>query len=95
MRPITNNGCTVSGAGGGLTRFNDTSTTGSATITNNGGTVSAANGGGTQFFGTSTAGSATLIANGGTVSGAGGGAISGSTGVAGLGSTDQRANFSY
>jgi len=52
MRPITNNGCTVSGAGGGLTRFNDTSTTGSATITNNGGTVSAANGGGTQFFGT-------------------------------------------
>jgi autotransporter-like protein len=72
---FTNNGATVSGGGGGVTQFFNSSTADTANITNNGGTFSGAGGGATQFADQSTAGNATLIANGGTVAGAGGGSI--------------------
>ena len=70
MTVITNNGATVSGAGGGVTSFVDSSTAGSATINNNGGTVSGAFLSQTNFGNTSTAGSATINNNAATVTGA-------------------------
>src|SRR5438477_54418 len=60
MTSFTNNGGTVSGASGGFTRFNDTSTAGSATLIANGGTVSGASGGRIVFSGTSTGGMASV-----------------------------------
>jgi len=71
MTSFTNNGSTVSGQSGGVTRFVNTSNAGSAMITSNGGTISGAFGGITEFFDSSDAGSATLIANAGTGSGGG------------------------
>src|ERR1700730_10863879 len=66
---FTNNGGTVSGANGGQTIFNNTSTASSASFTNNGGTFNLANGGNTEFFNNSTAGSAVFTNSAGSVSG--------------------------
>jgi hypothetical protein len=69
---FTNSGGLVTfGSGGGVMRFHDSSTAGSATITNNGGMVNFQPGGGfTEFANTSTAANATITNNGGTVNGA-------------------------
>lgn len=71
-----NNGGIVSGAGGGATKFFNSSTgsvPGGDVMTNNGGGVSGASGGQTEFFDTSTAYKATLNNNPGAVDGASGG----------------------
>jgi autotransporter-associated beta strand protein len=70
---FTNNGGTVSGANGGETIFDNTSTASSGTFTNNGATISNANGGNTEFFNSSTAASGVFNNFAGTVSGAKGG----------------------
>jgi autotransporter-associated beta strand protein len=68
MTSFTNNGSTVSGADGGRTIFNDSSTAGSATITNNdpGGAPNNGMGGWTFFNNSSNAGTATITNSGGT-----------------------------
>jgi len=70
LSSYTNNGGTVSGAGGGQTNFNNASTAGSASIANNPGQVSGAGGGLTDFVDTSTAASAAITNNAVAVSGA-------------------------
>jgi len=64
---FTNNGASVSAAGGGATNFSDTSNAGSAIINNNnGGTTMFASGGETIFSAFSNANNSMLIANAGS-----------------------------
>ncbi len=65
----------VSGAYGGLTQFQYSSSAGDASIISMGGTMIGALGGEIDFFDTATAGNATITLNGATASGGGGGYV--------------------
>jgi len=70
---FTTSGGSLSGAGGGVVEFENSSTAGSGNIYNGGGTVSGAMGGLVSFSGSSTAATAEVTNYAGTVSGAVGG----------------------